>query len=550
MDVKRCSTALAQRTLSYRAVLAKSFLTLPRLACLLLLVAVASAIGEPPPLQELPVATENSEERAALRVTAERYTRLMWGVYHQSRGQKIAAVKAAYDALIAEGMKSSLVYTQRAAIRYNPLQDIRGAEADSREAIALNPENVEATWILARIVTHRAYAFIQSRNQTDASNPFHEEMHTLLERVIELDPDHVDAYRYRGAIGSQFGDMALAISAYKELTRIEPFRPEHHEQLAELYEAQGQTTQAIQSYERVVTILPGSARVRNRLGELYLQEQDYEKAIVAFRAVLDVIAAGNTDNFGARETNSRALAATLLDAHYGSGIAYERMGNFQKSEFHLTEALALTLVKAGQARNRSERAELHARLANVRYALGLVYLQFAAPQKALDIFGELLATDKNHVGALYGSGSAHQRLGNLQQAENYLRRVVALDADYPDASNALGYLYAEQGINLDEAAALVQQALKTSPTSGAYLDSLGFIYFKQGKLDDAIEMLEEANRQLPDTPDILLHLGDAYLEKGLKEKAMQTLERGVKFAPEGSDIAAELREKLESLHSD
>ena len=82
--------------------------------------------------------------------------------------------------------------------------------------------------------------------------------------------------------------------------------------------------------------------------------------------------------------------------------------------------------------------------------------------------------------------------------------------ELPDAYNALGYLYAEQGIKLDEAAALVLGALKSVPTSGAYLDSLGLIYLKQGKLDAAIENLEQAIKYLPDTPEILLHLGDAY----------------------------------------
>ena len=62
--------------------------------------------------------------------------------------------------------------------------------------------------------------------------------------------------------------------------------------------------------------------------------------------------------------------------------------------------------------------------------------------------------------------------------------------------------------------------LKSAPKSGAYLDSLGLIYFKQGKLDAAIENLEQATRYLPDTPEILLHLVDAYLEKGLKQKAV------------------------------
>ena len=134
---------------------------------------------------------------------------------------------------------------------------------------------------------------------------------------------------------------------------------------------------------------------------------------------------------------------------------------------------------------------------------------------------------------------------NVKNAETYLRRAIELSSkdELPDAYNALGYLYAEQGIKLDEAETLVRRALKSAPKSGAYLDSLGLIYFKQGKLDAAIENLEQALRYLPDTPEILLHLVDAYLEKGLKQKALQTLEQAIQLEPDN----AEFLQKLEAV---
>ena len=143
---------------------------------------------------------------------------------------------------------------------------------------------------------------------------------------------------------------------------------------------------------------------------------------------------------------------------------------------------------------------------------------------------------------------AYQMLDDLKRAEIYLRKAIELSSrnELPDVYNALGYLYAEQGVNLDEAAKLVQRALKSSPTSGAYLDSLGFIYFKQGKLDAAIENLELAIHYLPDTPEILLHLADAYRQKGLKEKALQALEQAIQLEPDNT----EFRQKFEVFKAD
>ena len=465
----------------------------------------------------------------------------MWAVYHARREQNIAAVKAVYDALInetgADGMQSSVLYTERALLRFNKLQDLRGAEADCRQALTLNPENVQATWVLAQVLLRREFAGTRTPNASLLKT----EMFTLLKRVVHLDPDHGDGHQFLGYIASEFGQSALAITSFKALTRIEPYQPQFHEQLAELYEREGQTRLAIGSYERVATIQPTNVAIRNRLGGLYLREQDYANALGAFQGVLDMVS-------GARgKPVPREWHGVLLDTHYGIGRTYEAVDDFEKAEFHLTKALALTLERTKRTRNQSERKELQARLTEVRYTLGLVYLRFQQAQKAVEVFEELLSVEANHVGALFSSGSAHQTLGNFQQAERLLRRAIVLEPNHANAANALGYLYAEQGVHLDEAAALVQHALKFAPTSGAYLDSLGYIYFKQGKLDEALELLEQASEQLPDTPEILLHLGAAYGEKGWMEKAVETLERAVQLTPEDSDIGTEVRERLKTF---
>ena len=466
----------------------------------------------------------------------------MWAVYHARREQNIAAVKAVYDALINQTgvsgmMQSSVLYTERALLRFNKLQDLRGAEADCRQALTLNPENVQATWVLAQVLLRREFAGTRTPN----ASLLQSEMFTLLKRVVHLDPDHGDGHQFLGYIASEFGQSALAITSFKALTRIEPYQPQFHEQLAELYEREGQTRLAIGSYERVATIQPTNVAIRNRLGGLYLREEDFGKALTAFQGVLDMVS-------GARgEPVPREWRGVLLDTHYGIGRTYQAVDDFEKAEFHLTKALALTLERTKRTRNQGERKELQARLTEVRYTLGLVYLRFQRPQKAVEVFEELLSVEANHVGALFSSGSAHQTLGNFQQAERLLRRAIVLEPNHANAANALGYLYAEQGVHLEEAAALVQHALKFAPTSGAYLDSLGYIYFKQGKLDEALELLEQASEQLPDTPEILLHLGAAYGEKGWMEKAVETLERAVQLTPEDSDIGTEIRERLKTF---
>ena len=499
---------------------------------------------------------------------AELYTQLMWAVYHRNRtGERgIPKSKALYDALIEEiddasaivkkGLLSareiSFIYAERASLRFPKLQDPAGAEEDAEIAIKLNPENVKATWVLAQIVTNRFIYYMERSRNGKIPDTLQKRMFDTLNRVVELDPDHNRAYFYLGSMARDLGEIELAITSFKALTRIIPYDDRYHRELAELYVAQNRLDEALQSYERVVTIRPEQKSARNHLGQLYLQTGDYSAAIETFLSVLSPLEEqSGTNNVTGRTTRNASEAE--IEAHHGISLAYQAQDDFERSEFHITRVINLLEERANRiqtgwrTRNR-ERAELTKQIQEARYTLGQIYLKFNVPRKAVRTFTRILAVDDKYVPALSGIGMAYQMQDDLKRAETYLRRAIELSAEeeLPDAYNALGYLYAEQGINLDEAAALVRRALKSVPKSGAYLDSLGFIYFKQGKLDAAIENLEQALRYLPDTPEILLHLAEAYLGKGLKQKALQTLEQAVLLEPNNT----ELRQRLDAVKSD
>ena len=513
----------------------------------------------------VPLTDADTALNADMARAADIYAKLMWAAYCRTGERNIRKSKVAYDELIeeleldSESVDSkvlsprgvSFIYTERAALRFLPrLQDINGAEEDARKAIQLNPENIEAKWILAKILKERYISSVDRNGRGNLkTQALEEEMLSVGQQIVELDPDHGEAHYYIGGIARYLGKIELAITSYKALTRILPFKAEYHWELGELYETQNHLGAALQSYERVITIRPEEISVWNRLGQLYLQTGDDSAAMRAFQTVLESLESGVIPH------PSRNRGWIEIDAHSGISLAYQAQDNFEKAEHHITKAIALLEARAlsmrsGTRNNRArsrERIELSMRIRDARYTLAQIYLRFNAAQKAVDTFEKILDVDDKYVPALTGIGIAYQMLDNVARAENYLRRAIELPSqeELPDAYNALGYLYAEQGIKLDEAAALIRRALKSAPTSGAYLDSLGLVYFKQGKLDAAIENLEQANHYLPDTPEILLHLTDAYLEKGLKEKALQTLEHAVQIEPDN----VELRQKLDTIKS-
>jgi len=107
--------------------------------------------------------------------------------------------------------------------------------------------------------------------------------------------------------------------------------------------------------------------------------------------------------------------------------------------------------------------------------------------------------------------------------------------------NSLGYIYVEQGYDLDEAIVLIKKALEIDPENGAYIDSLGWAYFKKGMIEEALVELERAINVLPD-PEIYDHLGEVYYKMGDNKKAQENWQKSVELRDDPT-----VKEKLNKL---
>ena len=143
--------------------------------------------------------------------------------------------------------------------------------------------------------------------------------------------------------------------------------------------------------------------------------------------------------------------------------------------------------------------------------------------------------------------TAQQSAGEYSAAETTLRELLKAAPENPIALNNLGYFLVERGENLDEALKLIQQAVKADPTSSSYLDSLGWAYFKLGKLDEAEKYLKDALRFDNSSVTINEHLGDVHQKQGKTELAKIAWQKALSFAlnvQETNRLKAKLNMKL------
>ncbi len=144
----------------------------------------------------------------------------------------------------------------------------------------------------------------------------------------------------------------------------------------------------------------------------------------------------------------------------------------------------------------------------------------------------------------FARGITHEREDRWELAEADFRRSLELNPGQPQVLNYLGYSFVEMGINMDEALALIEEAVAEQPDSGYIVDSLGWVQFRMGQYVDAVKNLERATELMPVDPIVNDHLGDAYWAVGRKIEAEFQWKRALSFDPEEQD-ATRIRRKLE-----
>ena len=213
---------------------------------------------------------------------------------------------------------------------------------------------------------------------------------------------------------------------------------------------------------------------------------------------------------------------------------------------------AAVLRRAGQ----SETAvEVLQQLAESQPAAGVVQATLGDALRGLSRFAEAKTAydtalalyppgDRARWFVLYARGITYYQLDQWPQAEADLRASLALSPDQPQVLNYLGYSLIEEGRDLAEALALIEQAVAIRPDSGAIVDSLGWALFQLGQYDEAVMQMERAAALEPVDAVVNDHLGDVYWAVGRQTEARFQWNRALSFDPEGPE-AARIRAKLD-----
>jgi len=243
----------------------------------------------------------------------------------------------------------------------------------------------------------------------------------------------------------------------------------------------GRISKVIQSYEHLIKLSPDNITLQERIVDLYIQ--------LAFK---------NT-----RSDKYKLAQTQFIKAREKLKILIDRQ---KKAEYMLKEGLLCELLgMPGNALEAYQTAislapdipDAYIRSSRIYCAMGDYDYRAAKPEIAKT---------------------------NYLRAAEFMLKVVPLRNNKSELLNFTAYLLALSGEKLDYAEELVKEALKKDKKNSAYIDTLGWILFKQGNVNEALEKLLHANQIGGDDPVTTEHLGDVFFKLGKNEKAKEMWE--------------------------
>jgi len=306
----------------------------------------------------------------------------------------------------------------------------------------------------------------------------------------------------------------------------------------------GQFDEALRYLEMLKEVDPSNLSAHLLMASIYNRKKDYRKATELMTGLYEKLS---------KETNKaeyfEALASVYSEQHNIAKAedAFRQAASLEPGNSGIYQSWALLLNKEKRYEDTRRVLENAFKHIDKNSEQGMfLEAQVLEGQKKFDrpemLYQLLLKADPDNTEYLYNQGVMYYDEERYDEAEKCFRKVIQLSPDHADAYNTLGYMFAERGINLDEAMTLIKKAIYLRPGAGYMIDSLGWVYFKKKQYDIALKYLLRAVKSSTEDAVLYDHLGDVYKELKQKDKAHEYWQRAYNMDHELKGLKEKLRQ--------
>lgn len=372
-----------------------------------------------------------------------------------------------------------------------------------------------------------AYAY-NNLEEYDKSLEYHD-------KLLELQPDNYKVLFNRCVLYHKLGQIDQAIRFLKEI--LEQYSPaiDARRYLADLFQEREQYSEAINVLENLTYNSTTQRDAQIDIGRLYILNSEPQKAESWLRETLRE----DTDNKIAlfflglalsdmfRWDEAKTIFDTILQDTNAPAAAYDLAAFVTVKVGNLVESLRI-LEKGILQYPKNSR--LYSRLAQI-------YIDNEYLEKAREVFNRGLDEIPMDRYLTISLAMLLESQGQWTEAIRLARKVLKEYPADPEICNFIGYTLADHASKLDEAEKLISIAVKARPESGAYLDSLGWLYFKKHEYEKALDLLQQALKYLQNDSIVWNHFSQVLIKLKRFEKAKDALNIAIELDPDNFDLA-------------
>jgi tetratricopeptide (TPR) repeat protein len=326
-----------------------------------------------------------------------------------------------------------------------------------------------------------------------------------LEKAVSLKPNLLQARHHLAWVLECQGRTIEALKEYGLLLKLKPKNEFIKNRVSQIHASGSLDSDGTRGVGGIPPELEKQPNIHMRIATIYFEQTLYMRALEEFQLVLaksdykdpHVLMAriyevhGRLDKAVAEFEKLRKLDPESLDILLYTARLYSLMKNAQK---------AVTLLQKAVAMEPENDQLLH--------SLALGYMAQNDNDMAIENMRKALALNPKKDSYYFELGALMEKSGNYKEAMENMRQAIELNPLHSNAHNFLGYMYALEGHDLDQALVHLKKALTTQPRNGYFLDSLGWIYFKKGESEKALTQIQKALIYTEPDPVLYDHLGD------------------------------------------
>lgn len=337
-----------------------------------------------------------------------------------------------------------------------------------------------------------------------------------MQRALALRPDWEIAAIHNGRILQRISS-ADASEFYRNYLKKYPAANEMRIAYARVLIGDNHVDLAREQLQQLLDKNPEDAEIMLAIGLLATEMGDFDITETSFKKALDL---GYKDPGAVHFHLAQIYEETKRpDMAMESYQMVKSGGRYLPAQIRYADLLALKgYLKEAREHLQKLPAANDQQAAHLILAEAQILRRSKAHQEVFDLLDDGLKKLPDYPELLYDRALTADKLGKFNILEQDLRKLIQLKPDNAHAYNALGYSFAERGIQLPEALKLIKRAVELSPEDPYIIDSLGWVYYRMGNFVDGLNYLNIAFAARPD-PEIAAHLGEVLWVQGAKENA-------------------------------